>query len=245
MTKESTICKNCGNIFQLKYCNSCGQLADTYKITWKELFHHLPHAFFHIDSGFFYTIKELATRPGNSIREYLEGKRKRHFNPFMLLIILTGFCSYLYVYFHLHTIFASIRMDQLEVKNALIAHKFFFARTIFFCILCSIGDYLMFREKKYTLPEMMVVNVFWFSGISVLQLLFIPLLLLGKFFGIIFYVQIIFISIVLTYLFVSHFQFYQAKNNSKLILKIIIALMIYIALIFIIGFQLVKPVLAN
>jgi hypothetical protein len=42
--------------------------------------------FIHFDQGFLYTIKELALRPGHSIREYVEGKRVRHVKPIKFMI---------------------------------------------------------------------------------------------------------------------------------------------------------------
>ena len=144
MGNEIIICKNCGNHFYLKFCNNCGQKSDTHRITWKELFHHLPHAIFHLDEGFFYTIKQLIIRPGHALREYLLGKRKYFFNPFLMLILVTTLCTFLYVYFHFNTIIASVRLDKLEQQNIYIAHSYLAIRNVFFCLVCSIGDYLIF-----------------------------------------------------------------------------------------------------
>lgn len=44
---------------------------------------------FQVDKGFFFTIKELFVRPGHSIREYLLGKRKRHFKPVACVLTLS------------------------------------------------------------------------------------------------------------------------------------------------------------
>ena len=245
MENKQISCKNCGNQYGGKFCNVCGQKAGTYRITWKEIFHHLPHAFFHLDEGFFYTIKQLAIRPGHTIREYLEGKRKSHYNPFLMLILLAGLCSYLFVYFHFQTIFASVSIDKLEVQNPFIAHKYFFARTIFFCLLCSAGDYLFFYEKKYSLPEMVVANVLMFCEVTVFQLIFIPFLLAGRYFDVNYYLRFFFVIAVLVYLFITRYQFYNAKANKWLTAKIVLALLLYLSIIIVIGLQLVKPALEN
>lgn len=50
--------------------------------------HDLVHGVFHLDKGFLFTMKELYTRPGHSIREFIQGKRANHFNYFTLLILI-------------------------------------------------------------------------------------------------------------------------------------------------------------
>jgi hypothetical protein len=75
------------------FCASCGQKADTPKLNWHYLFHDIPHSILHIDKGFFYTAKELFIRPSATVRNYLDGKRIKHFKPvayaFLLGIIMS------------------------------------------------------------------------------------------------------------------------------------------------------------
>ncbi len=57
--------------------------------------HDLVHNVLHIDRGMIYTIKELFTRPGHSIREYAEGKRMKHFHFISFIIIILALSSVL------------------------------------------------------------------------------------------------------------------------------------------------------
>ena len=82
------ICKNCGTRFKGKYCTNCGQPARVGRLNFRSVWHDIQHGLLHIDNGIFFTIKELFTRPGHSIREYIEGKRVKHFKPVSLVIIL-------------------------------------------------------------------------------------------------------------------------------------------------------------
>ncbi|PJJ83134.1 uncharacterized protein DUF3667 [Mucilaginibacter auburnensis] len=88
---------NCLNCFAElkehdKFCYNCGQSAlHTHKrITMSHITHEVIHALTHADKGFFYLIKELATQPGLTIREYLAGKHKKYFNPFSFFFIVLG-----------------------------------------------------------------------------------------------------------------------------------------------------------
>lgn len=245
METKTILCLNCGNTFVGNYCNQCGQKYTVARITWKELFHNVPHMLFHLDDGFFYTIKQLVVKPGQTIREYLGGKRKYHYNPFVMLLLLAGLCSTLYVYFHLQTILAAVSLKQLEEENAFIAHKFFAARTIIFCLICSVGDYFFFYKFKYNLAEMVAANVMMFCGVTIIQLAFIPLVLLGRSFGSGFFVQVIFILLVLIYMFIARYQFFKVGRNSSEAIKIALAVITYLAIFLLIAQLIVKPFLEN
>lgn len=245
METVTTNCLNCGNSFEGNYCNDCGQKHNVTRITWKELFHNVPHMLFHLDDGFFYTIRQLLLDPGQTIREYLEGKRKRYFNPFVMLLLLAGLCSTLYVYFHLQTILAAVSLNKLEEANAFIAHKFFAARTIIFCLICSIGDYFLFSRFKYNLAEMVAANVMMFCGVTIIQLAFIPLVLLGRSIGSGFVVQVIFILVVLIYMFAARLNFYKARGISTPAIIIAMAVISYLAIFLLIAQLIVKPYLVN
>ncbi|ULQ52003.1 DUF3667 domain-containing protein [Flavihumibacter fluvii] len=245
MEGETIICKNCGHGFRLKYCNACGQSADTHRITWKLVLEHLPHAIFHVNRGLFFLLFELIKRPGHTIREYLEGKRRGHVNPFTMLVVVGVICSWLYVHFNVQTVLSSVNLRKLEEQRVTVAHKYFALRTIFICLLCSMGDYLFFRGKKYNLPEMVIANVYMFCGVSVIQLLFIPLLLLARSLHLYAYAMFFIIPPVLAYLVYCRFQFLQAGNNKKLQVKIVVTVLLYTALVVLIGQKMVRPFFEN
>lgn len=82
-------CKNCGNIVKDEFCSKCGQRSDVSRINFTSFINEVSQSFFQINKGFFYTLKELTVRPGNTLKEYLDGKRKNHFKPITYLITLS------------------------------------------------------------------------------------------------------------------------------------------------------------
>jgi hypothetical protein len=54
----------------------------------RHIAHEVVHATTHVDSGVLLLLRKVMYVPGLVAKEYLEGKRKRYFNPFTLLIIL-------------------------------------------------------------------------------------------------------------------------------------------------------------
>lgn len=95
MDSQTDYCKNCHQhlLLHQKYCHNCGQKCDTHRINFHFLIHELQHGIFHVDGGIIYTLKSLFTKPGQSIRNYLEGKRQPHFKPVMLVVFLGGLCG--------------------------------------------------------------------------------------------------------------------------------------------------------
>lgn len=107
-----TTCKNCSNEFDGHYCNQCGQPAETHEMNVYFLVHDIQHGFFHIEKGILFTIKELFTRPGHSIREYLQGKRVKHFKPISLVLLLAGILGLLSHYFHVDILGDTVKVNS-------------------------------------------------------------------------------------------------------------------------------------
>ncbi|HYD22223.1 MAG TPA: DUF3667 domain-containing protein [Flavipsychrobacter sp.] len=82
-------CLNCGQRVEMNYCGRCGQSIKTHRFSLKHIFSHdLIHGIFHFDKGFFFTATRLLSRPGHSVRSYIQGKRVKHFNYVTFIILL-------------------------------------------------------------------------------------------------------------------------------------------------------------
>ena len=91
-----TKCLNCGNETVNSFCSICGQKNSTHRFSMKHFFlHDFIHGVFHLDKGFLFTLKELYTRPGHSIREYIQGKRAKYFNYFTLMLLIYAISHFL------------------------------------------------------------------------------------------------------------------------------------------------------
>ncbi|HEX6398028.1 MAG TPA: DUF3667 domain-containing protein, partial [Steroidobacteraceae bacterium] len=55
--------------------------------------HDVMHAITHADHSIFALIRSLLTCPGHVARDFVEGRRKRHFGPFAFLVIAVGLAS--------------------------------------------------------------------------------------------------------------------------------------------------------
>lgn len=180
----TTICKNCANHFVGNFCNNCGQTADTQRLNFHFLsLNVLKLLFKYFDKGLFYTIKELFSRPGNTIREYIEGKRVRHFEPIALLVTIASLYGVLFHYFHInlfkdvsytHTTIENIELDM--INEWITTHFSLF--TVLFLPFYAVGSFVAFRKQGYNYSEHLILNTFLASQRLLLRLAAFPLLII-------------------------------------------------------------------
>jgi hypothetical protein len=174
------ICKNCGGQVSGNFCSSCGQRADTHKLNIHFILHDLQHALIHFDKGVLYTTKQLLIRPGHTIREFLEGKRARHFQPLSFAIVLATFYGLLWHYLifdHLHTSLIEPGDDITRAFGKIvtwITEHFAFGGLILI-ITSTLVSYVIFKKRKYNLAEHLVLNTYLMGLFLIVSLLVFPI----------------------------------------------------------------------
>ena len=183
MIKPEKRCRNCNQLLLMnqKFCHECGQKTDTHRIDFHYFLHEVPHNIFHVDGGILFTLKELFTRPGHTIREYLEGKRQPHFKPVMLVLIMGSVCALIQYFLKDKTkkkiADSEILKGDVETSGlskyvdfeGLIAYfkhivewlSNHFAFTVLLMLpIAAFGFFLGFRKYKLNYPEWLVVFLF-------------------------------------------------------------------------------------
>ncbi len=172
-------CKNCSHSFLGKHCNACGQQAATHRLDMHEIWHDVQHGLLHFDRGIFFTIKEMFTRPGYSIREYIEGKRINHFKPISFVLLVAGLYGYL-----VHV--SGVKNVQFhEDKNKLVnadsiynwmqMHYGFV--TLATIVIAAWAFKWAFKKIGYNYIENLILNAFLSGQHLLIATAFIPLML--------------------------------------------------------------------
>jgi len=176
----TVICKNCGNEVSGKFCSNCGQPANTHRLNMHFVWHDLQHGLFHFDKGVLYTARELLTRPGHTIREFLEGKRIRHFQPLSFVIVLATVYGLLYHYL----IFSRFTTPLIESTDDITGASGKIVTWItdhfaFDCLIMIINatlvSYFIFKKKGYNLVEHLVLNTYLIGLFIVVSLFLFPI----------------------------------------------------------------------
>lgn len=178
-------CLNCDSEIKGRFCSNCGQSSDTKRINFHYLWHDIQHGLLHIDKGILFTAKELYTRPGNSIREFLNGKRVNHFKPISLVIVLAGIYSLLSHYFELNLFsgFYEINGNGGSFENSKTVvdsvSKWFSNHYSIMSLIqipvFSLGTYICFKKVKYNFTEHLIINTFIAGQKLILHILTFPL----------------------------------------------------------------------
>lgn len=226
-------CKNCGNSYTGKYCNHCGQAAETHEINWHFLWHDIQHGYFHFDKGIFFTIKELLSRPGLTIREFIDGKRVRHLKPITFVIFMATIYGFVQYFLGDN----SIAMPQDIPKEVSEREKFvqiqkifsWFADhpavvTLFFLPIGSLGTYLAFRKNQKNYIQHIVL-VSFLTGLNMFFLIVLKpimhLLALHKDWA-----NIPEYGFMFGYYFWTLYQFFDYLPIKKRIRKILVSLIL-------------------
>ncbi len=83
-------CKNCGSALQDNYCSHCGQPAKFARISATFFYHELIHFFTHVEKGFLFTSIKMILKPGETVRNFIEGRRRIYQAPVSYFLIWTS-----------------------------------------------------------------------------------------------------------------------------------------------------------
>jgi len=240
---QRLICKNCGTKFSGNFCNHCGQKADIKRLNLHRFLHNTFHAFTHMDAGYLHTIKELAIRPGHTIREYLQGKRGGHSDPMLMLLIIGGICSILYNHYHLRTL-ASYDISELKGEMEVFSLKFFVFAFLGYSLLFALIDYLLLRFKEYNYFELLVMNIFACIEVLFFLILLVPVLLLLDTSTINNFLRFISFILILTYQFYLRYQFFEAGKDAKTLRRVVMVILMIALLLAAAGWKAILGLLA-
>ena len=232
-------CLNCGNPITDKFCPKCGQRATIHRYSLKHFVEHdLIHGVWHVDNGILFTIRELFTRPGHSIREFINGKRVGYFSFVTLLLLILGISHFLGEY-------AQIKMSDLmpeSSKGVMNELQEFTKKNPKTTLLLTIPFYssfsfLWFRKSKLNLTEHFVLNSYKTIGESLIALLFVIITIFFSNIKVLTNVYSIISFSTIFYAFWFYRQFFSAYGYSKksLIIRSLGVVFSYMFLSFIVG----------
>lgn len=210
-------CQNCNETITGNFCAHCGQKTSVHRYSFKHFIKHdLIHGILHVDRGIIFTIKELFTRPGHSIRDFINGKRVGYFSFITLLVIILGVSHFVGKY-------SPVKLSDLmpenskETMNAVEEFSKNYPKiTLLLTIpFYSFFSFIWFRKSKLNLTEHFVLNSYKTVGESIIGLTFtIVTVFYTSHKGLMtIYSFVVFCSIV--YSFWYYKQFFSAYGYSK------------------------------
>jgi hypothetical protein len=233
-------CLNCSNPVTENFCGSCGQKTTVHRYSFIHFIEHdLIHGIWHVDNGILFTIRELFTRPGHSVRGFINGKRVGFFSFVTLLLLILGVSYFLGEY-------AQVNMSDLMPESSKGAMNEFQELTKKYPKLVllltipfySIFSFLWFRKSKLNLTEHFVLNSYKTVAESLIGLLFLILTIFYSNIKVLTIVYSFISFLTLVYAFWFYKQFFSGYDYSKksLIIRSLGVLFSYMFVGIVIGF---------
>lgn len=201
--------------------------------------HDFIHGVWHVDKGILFTIKQLLTNPGNSVREFVQGKRANYYNFITLILLILGVSSLLSQYTH----FKVTDLMSEATKNTLNDFEKFTTKYPKLVLLIQIPvtsffSFIWFRKAKFNYSEHLVINSYKASVELLMSLLFFIITIFYtniKGLTIIYYVGVQ--SIMFSYGVWFYYQFFSKSGFSKvsLIVRSVMAFLSLLLLSLVIG----------
>ncbi len=242
------LCKNCEHVFEGNFCNNCGQKSNTVQLNWHFVKEELQYTFLHINKGLLYTVKQLLTRPGKTVKEYIEGKRVKHYKPILLVFVLAGLNGLLAHYLNFEKVITltekekNLPVNPLEIMNWVTSH--YALVEILLIPIYSLCSWLAFKKWGYNYIENIIINCFASGQRLIYGILVFPISYLtfsSKYFLIITSLISLPMYFLTAWLYV---ELYAAKNKDlgfiilRLILFIVLLIIAFIVFILLVTFLL-------
>ena len=162
-------CNKCNEQSEDNFCPKCGIPFHIKRIDKKYVLHEMEHSLLHLENGIFYTIKELIINPGNTIRNFINGERDKHFKPLGFLIITSviyGFISHYFGY---------AEIDPDEGGNSVIADWFDnhnnYANVLLIGFIAISLRFVFYRKEHYNIFEYFILMAFITGEIMVMGII--------------------------------------------------------------------------
>ena len=189
-------CLNCNSSLQANaaYCAWCGQKTNTHRLSFHELGHDAVHYITHADKSIFNLIKELARRPGLVAREYIAGKRQKHFKPLNFFLIVAGIVVFMTSSLYKPNDFRSQQMEQsnqqitdpvkkqyhIQMANRVSKVNTFTGKysNAIYMVATPLLTFIfwLFYRKRFNYIESLLANMYFIAFIMLLYaLVFVPL----------------------------------------------------------------------
>ena len=216
-------CKNCNHPVEASFCPNCGQSTKVKKLTMASLINQLSEGVFQLNKGFLFTLVELFKRPGHSIREFLEGKRKNHFKPIGYAFLISTIYFFLARILGTETVLNEVISGVAEggSPEELIDQMNWFADRYAYVILLflplyALASYLAFKGTGYNYVEHIVLNAYIIGQQSLIYSMYAIMSYLTGDTNVLALVMVI---LSISYQVVVFWQFFHREGNLSLALR--------------------------
>ena len=154
-------CKNCNAETSQNFCSNCGAPVKLKRIDRHYIQHEIEHLL-HFEKGFLYTIKELVTRPGQSVRTFISDNRTKLVKPILFIILSSLLYSLTTHFFHIED--GYMKYGNTEANSTTLIFKWiqehYGYSNIIMAIFIAMWIKIFFRKYNYNFFEILILLCF-------------------------------------------------------------------------------------
>lgn len=170
---EAYKCLNCDTSFSGNFCNCCGQKADVQrKITFVYAIKEIYFSLWAIDRSFFKYFIQILYKPGHLGWDWLNGKRKRYYNPISFSLLVGSIYGYLKILFNLENgnLFKNFTIsERAEIVNNFIIIGLVVSITVFMISCMSLSSFILFRKWKLSFLDHLFIILIFLGGATIIS----------------------------------------------------------------------------
>lgn len=154
-------CNNCNTEVYSTYCPTCGLPTNLQRIDGRYMQREIEHVL-EIERGIFYTIKELALHPGQTIKTYLTENRSRLVKPIIFIIITSLIYTLLDHYFQIEDGYVQYGVEKESATGVIFkwVQDHYGYANIIMGVFISLWVKLLFRKYDYNFFEILILLCF-------------------------------------------------------------------------------------
>jgi hypothetical protein len=154
-------CLNCDAVCAAtaRFCAGCGQRTDTARLSLSDVARELMHSFVNVERGPLAFARTLLLRPGGVARDYVQGRRRRHYGPFATLVVIVGVTALLINV----AAYPALSQDGLPSRPTALLQSHFNLLLLVQLPLLGVLGALVFADARLTLAEHMVLAAYVLS----------------------------------------------------------------------------------
>jgi hypothetical protein len=176
-------CKKCNEPVHGNFCPNCGYPATLKKINGRYILHEIGDVLF-VNSGLFYTIKNMMIKPGKTVQHFITEDRSRYIRPITFLVITSLIYAIVNYFFQIETEdfyihpFLNVGIEGLPTAAVMVkwlAENFVYSN-ILTGLFMAFGIKIFFRKVGYNIFEIFTLLCFvtgiltlFFSVCTILQ----------------------------------------------------------------------------
>lgn len=201
-----------------EYCPGCGKPYIVKRMTLHSILHEATHIFTHFEKGFFYTFKQLATRPGLMQKDFLAGHRSKHQKPFSMFFICATLAGLTFYW----TTDSSLQTTPLgEATQEFSRHYYVILQSVLLPFY-TLVTWLLFRSKNFNYAEALVLFVY---SLAFELLLMIPVNMIN-FIPHHFEISFIEMPVMTIYITYTNLKFFNTQPRWLVVVKSLLILLI-------------------